>query len=82
MHQANNVCPLLLDPEHYQPDTIDLMNNVNERNYWLTCLEQMVRKFVDKANILNPTNPNAKEDAQKCCDIFQELVKELRDNPT
>lgn len=82
MHQMNSVCPLLLNPEYYQPDTIDLKNNIKERNYWLTCLEQMVKKFVDKVNILNPSNPNAKDDAQKCCDTFHELVNKLKNDPT
>ena len=31
------VCPLLLDPSSYIPDTVDLMHDVDARNYWLKC---------------------------------------------
>lgn len=82
MHRGNGVCPLLLNPEYYQPDTIDLIKDVKERNYWLTCLEQMVKKFIGKASILNPDNPNAKEDAEKCFYTFHKLVEELKEDPT
>lgn len=83
MHKTNNsVCPLLLNPEYYQPDTIDLKNNDKERNYWLPCLEQMVKKFIGKASILNPDDPNATENAEKCFYKFQKLVEELKLDPT
>ncbi|XP_022910990.1 4'-phosphopantetheine phosphatase [Onthophagus taurus] len=75
------ICPLLQEPEEYLPDTIDLRNNPKERDYWLPCLERMVRKFVDKASILNPHKPQAKEEAEHCFRIFQEMIKRLNNNP-
>lgn len=75
------ICPLLEDPDTYSPDTIDLLKNIKERNYWLPCLEGMVKKFVAKASILNPDKPNATEDAEHCFGIFQNLINRLKSEP-
>lgn len=76
------VCPLLKNPETYNPDTIDLVNNVDARNYWLLCLDKMVEKFISKANHLYPDNPSALERAQLCYQKFHSLVDQLRKDPT
>ncbi|KAJ8947433.1 hypothetical protein NQ318_009639 [Aromia moschata] len=76
------ICPLLKNPELYNPDTIDLCNNVKARNYWLPCLEQMVKKFVNKAGYLNPDDPNATEKAEICFQKFHSLIEQLMDDPT
>lgn len=75
------ICPLLQNPDAYSPDTIDLMKNVKERNYWLPCLENMVKKFVSKASILNPDKSNATEEAEHCYRIFQNLIERLKSDP-
>lgn len=81
MENQTTVCPLLLHPETYTPDTIDLINDKRERDYWLPCLEGMVKKFVGKASFLNPHNPDATDKALECFNKFHELVEELKDNP-
>lgn len=81
MEKHSTVCPLLLNPETYIPDTVDLINDKKERDYWLPCLERMVKKFVNKASILNPHNPHAAERALDCFNKFHELVEELKENP-
>lgn len=75
------ICPLLQNPDAYSPDTIDLMKNVKERNYWLPCLENMVKKFVSKASILHPDKSNATEEAEHCYRIFQNLIERLKSDP-
>ncbi len=39
-------CPLLLDPETYKPDTVDLTRDNEAREYWLKCLERGVEKVL------------------------------------
>lgn len=75
------ICPLLLDPNMYSPDTIDLLNNEEERHYWLPCLEGMVKKFVAKAGVLNPDKSNAIEEAEKCYQIFRSIISKIKSNP-
>ncbi|XP_018566312.1 pantothenate kinase 4 [Anoplophora glabripennis] len=81
-NEKKNICPLLKNPELYNPDTIDLFNNAKERNYWLPCLEQMVKKFVNKAGYLNPDDPCATEKAEMCFQKFHRLVEELSVDPS
>lgn len=37
-------CPLLLDPASYFPDTEDLTQNKEAREYWLQCFEEATEK--------------------------------------
>lgn len=77
----DTVCPLLCDPNCYTPDTIDLVNNDKERQYWFTCLQKMVEKFIDKAGVLNPDYPEATDVAKKCFNSFAELIQQLQKDP-
>lgn len=77
-----NVCPLLKFPDEYNPDILDLSVNTKGRDYWLPCLEAMVKKFVGKAKDLNPDDPKATEKAEISYQQFHELVKELALNPS
>lgn len=79
---STNVCPLLKSPEAYIPDILDLSVNTKGRNYWLPCLEGMVKKFVSKARVLNPDDPKATEKAEICYQQFHELVEQLSLNPS
>lgn len=81
MNKKGSVCPLLLDPDKYVPDTIDLINDRKERDYWLSCLEAMVKKFVRKAGLLNPDHPNAEEKALECFNKFHQLIEEVKIDP-
>ena len=37
-------CPLLLDLASYHPDTEDLLQNKDAREYWLQCFEDATEK--------------------------------------
>lgn len=78
----NNVCPLLKNPENYNPDSLDLINNLEARDYWLNCLEQMVKKFVNKAKYLHPDDPEATKKAELCYQDFHILVQQINLDPT
>jgi len=77
----NHICPLLKDPDNYIPDIQDLLSNDTARNYWLSTLEGVVAKFVDRAETLNPDNPKATEHANICFQKFHNLVEKIRLNP-
>ncbi|XP_060516884.1 4'-phosphopantetheine phosphatase [Cylas formicarius] len=79
--KKNQICPLLKEPEVYNPDTIDLLDNENARNYWLPCLEAMVERFTNKAGSLNPDNPEASEIAKICYQEFQDLLAKIKSDP-
>lgn len=83
MEVKNNykICPVLRDPDQYTPDIVDLLSNETARNYWLITLEGLVKKFVDKAENLNPENPKATEHAQACLQKFHNLVEQIKLDP-
>lgn len=62
---AVTFCPLLKDPASYNPDTTDLAEDKEARDYWLQCLEESVDKFVAKAIHSQPHSPTAKDRATK-----------------
>ncbi|XP_045471940.1 4'-phosphopantetheine phosphatase [Harmonia axyridis] len=81
MDYERSVCPVLKNPQSYDPDTIDLQNDIKQREYWLTCLDQMIKKFIPKASILNPEDLQATEKAEKSYQTFHMLTEQLKDNP-
>lgn len=81
-NEQTRVCPLLKHPEQYNPDTVDLGVNTSERNYWLECLDRMVKKFVNNAQSLNPEDPDATQKAEICYQKFHTLVEQLSIDPT
>lgn len=81
MEHKGKMCPLLQDPESYNPDTIDLNDNAKERDYWLPTLEKMVKKALSKAKMLNPEVSKADENAEICYEKFHKLIEEISDNP-
>jgi len=44
-------CPLLLDVASYYPDTEDLLQNKDAREYWLQCFEDATEKVVSSASL-------------------------------
>lgn len=42
-------CPLLRNPCNYVPDTVDLTQDPDAREYWLLCFEDAIDKFVQRA---------------------------------
>jgi hypothetical protein len=50
-------CPLLLDPETYTADTVDLTMDNDAREYWLQCLEDSLPKFTERAIKSQPEQP-------------------------
>ncbi|XP_012284879.1 pantothenate kinase 4 isoform X2 [Orussus abietinus] len=62
---AVTFCPLLKDPLTYNPDTTDLAQDKEARDYWLQCFEESIDKFVARAIHSQPQSPTAKDRASK-----------------
>ncbi|KAF7997892.1 hypothetical protein HCN44_009290 [Aphidius gifuensis] len=62
---AVTFCPLLKDPDTYNPDTTDLAQDKEARDYWLQCFEESVDKFIARAIHSQPHSPTAKDRASK-----------------
>ncbi|KAG6801295.1 pantothenate kinase 4 [Apis mellifera caucasica] len=62
---AVTFCPLLKDPASYNPDTTDLAEDKEARDYWLQCFEESVDKFIARALHSQPHSPTAKDRATK-----------------
>lgn len=82
MDKIKRSCPVLADLSTYNPDTIDLINNAKDRNYWLPCLDIMAKKFIDRAQLLNPDMPDATLNAERSYEAFAKLVLQFRDDPS
>lgn len=82
--QAENAvtfCPLLKDPASYNPDTTDLAQDKEARDYWLQCFEESVDKFVARAIHSQPHSPTAKDRATKLKEKFVNRLHYLHLQP-
>lgn len=43
------ICSLLLDPNTYIPDTLNLNADEEARQYWFNCFGQLIKKFSEQA---------------------------------
>lgn len=79
-NKKENVCPLLKNPDTYNPDTVDLVRNKAEREYWLPTIENLVKKIAAKAKILHPNSQKASEKAEVCLQKFHKLIEDLKND--
>lgn len=79
--RTKKMCPLLLHPDLYQPDSVDLMLDEEARTYWLTCLEGIGNQFVHRADYLHSSDSSATMRAEKCRDEFHKILRKLKSNP-
>ncbi|XP_055677696.1 4'-phosphopantetheine phosphatase [Lutzomyia longipalpis] len=61
-------CPLLLDAEKYNPDTLNLSDDAAVRGYWFQCFRDLVKKFTIQAR----KSENESDDACMRSQRFQE----------
>ncbi|XP_076656688.1 4'-phosphopantetheine phosphatase [Halictus rubicundus] len=82
--QAENAvtfCPFLKDPATYNPDTTDLAEDKEARDYWLQCFEESVDKFVARAIHSQPHSPTAKDRATKLKEKYVNRLHYLHSQP-
>ncbi|CAG0878879.1 unnamed protein product [Darwinula stevensoni] len=48
-HMQLSFCPLLANPHIYKPDTVDLNQDTQAREYWLQLFEETVDGFIEEA---------------------------------
>lgn len=77
-NKKENICPLLENPEVYNPDTVDLIKNSADRDYWLLAIENLVKKIAGKAKTLNPNHQKASEKAEVCFEKFHKLIEDIQ----
>ncbi|XP_067014229.1 4'-phosphopantetheine phosphatase [Anabrus simplex] len=78
---AVTFCPLLADPANYIPDTVDLTQDTEAREYWLQCFEESVDKFVSRAIQSQPHSPTAKERAHSFKEKYMSRLHYLKHQP-
>lgn len=61
----SKVCSLILDPLTYDPDTLDLNQDEEAREYWIECFLQLTKKFSIQAAKSEHADPTAKGRAQQ-----------------
>ncbi|CAH1643383.1 unnamed protein product [Spodoptera littoralis] len=71
---------ILLEPDKYNPDTLDLLVDEEAREYWLNTCEKLTEKYVNFA-LLNNEDPTVEIRALKFKTCYVEALKELRINP-
>lgn len=49
MSEIGYVCSLLVDPETYTPDTLNLNSDEEARVYWFNCIPKLIEKFSEQA---------------------------------
>ncbi|CAL1543269.1 unnamed protein product [Lymnaea stagnalis] len=81
LDRALHPCPLLLDVISYLPDTVDLTQDIDARNYWLKCFADGAKKTHDLAVKSQPHEQDASERADKFLKKYLERLKSLEQNP-
>lgn len=54
-----------MDPNTYNPDTLDLNADSEAREYWLECFANMIKKFATQAARSEKDDPTATARAQQ-----------------
>lgn len=75
------VCPLLDNPLEYNPDTLDLIEDFEARNYWLDCFENLVNKYVSYAIQSNSEDPSVNTRAEQFKNCYVEAIGKIRKDP-
>uniref|UniRef100_A0A3B3XDG3 4'-phosphopantetheine phosphatase n=1 Tax=Poecilia mexicana TaxID=48701 RepID=A0A3B3XDG3_9TELE len=73
--------PLLQDPSSYIPDTVDLTEDAQAREYWLSCFEEALDGVVKRAVASQPDIPEAAERAEKFRQKYLHKLQTLRHQP-
>ncbi|XP_067145341.1 4'-phosphopantetheine phosphatase [Centruroides vittatus] len=74
-------CPLLSNPYSYVPDTVDLTQDPDAREYWLLCFEDAVDKFVQRAVQSQLHRCDAVQRANLFKEKYVDRLHHLKDHP-
>ena len=73
--------PFLSHPNNYVPDTVDLTQDKEAREYWLSCFEKSLEGYVSQAIKSQPNTDTAIERAGKFRNKYLERLHNLKDHP-
>lgn len=65
---------LLLDVNTYNPDTLNLQNDVAANEYWFTCIGDLVKKFAKQAAYSQRNDSTANERAELYKDQLLDII--------
>ncbi|XP_035206031.1 4'-phosphopantetheine phosphatase-like [Stegodyphus dumicola] len=74
-------CPLLKEPADYVPDTVDLTQDADARDYWLVCFEDAIDKFVERAIQSQIHHADAQHRAKIFKEKYISRLQHLRTHP-
>ncbi|XP_035909855.1 4'-phosphopantetheine phosphatase-like isoform X1 [Anopheles stephensi] len=79
-------CTLLASVDAYNPDTLDLYQDLEANRYWFACFNDMLAKFERQAMTSQSTDASAKNRAQSfrehCVAMFDKLQQDRRETET
>ncbi|XP_035919214.1 4'-phosphopantetheine phosphatase-like [Anopheles stephensi] len=79
-------CTLLASVDAYNPDTLDLYQDLEANRYWFACFNDMLAKFERQAMASQSTDASAKNRAQSfrehCVAMFDKLQQDRRETET
>ncbi|CAG2057763.1 unnamed protein product, partial [Timema podura] len=78
---AVTYCPLLAHPALYIPDTVDLTQDTEAREYWLQCFEEAAGKYESRAVSSQPMSDTAKDRARKFKEKYVSRLQYLKRQP-
>nr|CAD7409828.1 unnamed protein product [Timema poppensis] len=78
---AVTYCPLLAHPALYIPDTVDLTQDTEAREYWLRCFEEAAGKYESRAVSSQPISDTAKDRARKFKEKYVSRLQYLKIQP-
>lgn len=78
---ARSHCPVLLNPDTYNPDMVDLTKDSDAREYWLDCFSHTVDKTKGLAIKSQANSLDVEERANKFKDSYLERLNGLKENP-
>ncbi|CAD7092401.1 unnamed protein product [Hermetia illucens] len=73
------ICPLLENPNGYNPDTLDLAKNPEARDYWHKCFVRLVDKFAQQAIASQENDPTAADRAKEFKQAYINKLNLLRE---
>lgn len=77
----SRLCPLLRDPAAYNPDTLDLIEDMEAREFWLDCFENLINKYVSYALQSDSEDSTVETRAQRFRKCYVEAIGKIRDDP-
>lgn len=81
-HPSLETFPLLLNPEEYEPNTIDIHKSTSDRHYWLQTLKDQIATVANKAAASENCSESAQRRAHAFARSFKAHLENIMNEPT